>query len=207
MKKAWILSYLGWSESSLGAQSLCWFCHVAAQMCLMRTQDMRKMLYRNTFIIPSCILLIILIQFHLCIKVYIPKCNVLQAKYWTMVLIICRHLVLIIISISSWTLTYWFYRYIEFIEHSSELNDLDSFPQLTERSKSIGYSVSKVVFRGYFAYDKLQKLHDGAIEVRTKLKIAVSQCQHSHVSCLKKWNNFGSGREPFDLSKFLENVH
>ena len=45
MKKAWVLSYPlsvqrrlirlgrcpGWSESSLGAQSLCWFCHVAAQ--------------------------------------------------------------------------------------------------------------------------------------------------------------------------------
>ena len=66
------------------------------------------------------------------------------------------------------------FSYIEFIEHSVELNDLSSFPQLTERSKSIGYNVSKVVFRGYFAHDKLQKLHDGAIELRTKLKIAVS---------------------------------
>ena len=32
MKKAWVLSYPlsecpGWSESSLGAQSFCWFCH------------------------------------------------------------------------------------------------------------------------------------------------------------------------------------
>ena len=39
MKKARVLSYLirlggcpGWSESSLGAQSLCWFCHVAAHL-------------------------------------------------------------------------------------------------------------------------------------------------------------------------------
>ena len=46
MKKAWVLSYPlsaqrrlirlggcpGWSESSLGALSLCWFCHVAAQL-------------------------------------------------------------------------------------------------------------------------------------------------------------------------------
>ena len=41
MKKAWVLSYplsaqrilirLGWSESSLGAKSFCWFCHEAAQ--------------------------------------------------------------------------------------------------------------------------------------------------------------------------------
>ena len=46
MKKTWVLSYPmsaqrrlirlggcpGWSESSLGAQSFCWFCHEAAQM-------------------------------------------------------------------------------------------------------------------------------------------------------------------------------
>ena len=46
MKKPWVLSYplsaqrrlirlggcRGWSESSLGAHSLCWFCHVVAQM-------------------------------------------------------------------------------------------------------------------------------------------------------------------------------
>ena len=40
MKKAWLLSYPlsaqrrcpGWSESSLGAQSFCWFCHEAARI-------------------------------------------------------------------------------------------------------------------------------------------------------------------------------
>ena len=37
MKKAWVLSYPlsgwpGWSESSLGAQSFCWFCHKAAHL-------------------------------------------------------------------------------------------------------------------------------------------------------------------------------
>ena len=46
MKKSWVLSYplhavnalirlggcTGWSESSLGAQSLCWFCHEAAHL-------------------------------------------------------------------------------------------------------------------------------------------------------------------------------
>ena len=49
VKKAWVLSYpisaqrrlirmgrcLGWSESSLGAHSFCWFCHVAAHLLLM----------------------------------------------------------------------------------------------------------------------------------------------------------------------------
>ena len=37
MKKAWVLSYPlsgwpGWSESSLGAHSFCWFCHKAAHL-------------------------------------------------------------------------------------------------------------------------------------------------------------------------------
>ena len=48
MKKPWVLSYPlsaqlrlirlggcpGWSESSLGAHSFCWFCHVLAQICM-----------------------------------------------------------------------------------------------------------------------------------------------------------------------------
>ncbi|WAR28176.1 hypothetical protein MAR_013880, partial [Mya arenaria] len=61
--------------------------------------------------------------------------------------------------------------YIEFIENSSELNILSSFPQLTGRAKSIGYSISKVVFRGYFAHEKLQKLHDGAIEQKIEFEV------------------------------------
>ena len=50
MKKAWVLSYLlswqwrlirlggcpGWSESSLGTHSFCWFCHVMAHILLDR---------------------------------------------------------------------------------------------------------------------------------------------------------------------------
>ena len=48
MQKAWVLSYpmsaqqrlirlgwcLGWSKSSLGAQSFCWFCHATAHMVM-----------------------------------------------------------------------------------------------------------------------------------------------------------------------------
>ncbi|KAJ8310296.1 hypothetical protein KUTeg_012161 [Tegillarca granosa] len=66
-------------------------------------------------------------------------------------------------------------KYIEFMEKSADLNDLKNYPQLTHRSKEIGYCVSKVVFRGYFAHDKLQRLHNSAIETRTNLKIAVKQ--------------------------------
>ena len=62
MKKAWVLSYPlisqqrlwsdcgcpGWSESSLGAQSFCWFCHEAAQiseLCCIKRDSFTKKLY------------------------------------------------------------------------------------------------------------------------------------------------------------------
>ncbi|KAL4220563.1 hypothetical protein ACF0H5_020961 [Mactra antiquata] len=81
------------------------------------------------------------------------------------------------------------YTYIEFMERSGELNDLASFSQLTDRAKSIGYNISKVVFRGYFAHPKLQQLHDGAIEVRTKLKIAYeSEEQQQKMTDIKLQN-------------------
>ena len=53
MKKSWVLSYPlsthrrllirlgrcpGWSESSLGAYSFCWFCHVVAQLWIYQTR-------------------------------------------------------------------------------------------------------------------------------------------------------------------------
>ena len=66
------------------------------------------------------------------------------------------------------------YRYLEFIEKSGDLNDLCNYPQLLERCKIIGYNISKVVFRGYYASPTLQAMHDNAIEKRTKLRIAVS---------------------------------
>ncbi|CAL1530288.1 unnamed protein product [Lymnaea stagnalis] len=61
--------------------------------------------------------------------------------------------------------------YEEFIETASELNDLNNYPLLMNRCPTIGYSVSKVVFRGYFAHDKLQKMHDIMIQRRTELRL------------------------------------
>ncbi|ESO98885.1 hypothetical protein LOTGIDRAFT_231232 [Lottia gigantea] len=61
--------------------------------------------------------------------------------------------------------------YINFINTSDLLNELKTYPQLLERCKAIGYSVTKVVFRGYFTHDKLQKMHDWAIGKRTDLKL------------------------------------
>lgn len=51
------------------------------------------------------------------------------------------------------------------------LNQLETYPQLTQRAEKIGYGISKVVYRGYYASDKLQAMHDGAIECRTKLHL------------------------------------
>ncbi len=48
------------------------------------------------------------------------------------------------------------------MDASSKLNELDHYPSLLERSKRIGYSVTKVVFRGYQASDKLQVSSTGA---------------------------------------------
>ncbi|OWF56825.1 uncharacterized protein LOC110451781 [Mizuhopecten yessoensis] len=63
------------------------------------------------------------------------------------------------------------YTYIEFMEKAGQLNDLDNYVQLMERSKTIGYTITKVIYRGYHAHPKLQQLHDNAVETRTVLKI------------------------------------
>merc|ERR1712232_373540 len=59
----------------------------------------------------------------------------------------------------------------EFKAASEKLNNLDVYQQLTTRAKGIGFEVTKVVFRGYVAPDRLQKMHDDAIERRTKLAL------------------------------------
>lgn len=51
------------------------------------------------------------------------------------------------------------------------LNRLETYPQLVQRAEKIGYRINKVVYRGYYASEKLQAMHDGAIECRTKLHL------------------------------------
>jgi len=48
------------------------------------------------------------------------------------------------------------YRLKEFVDNTGQLNILDNYTQLRERSKAIGYEVSKVVYRGFQCNDKLQ---------------------------------------------------
>merc|ERR1712151_184543 len=59
----------------------------------------------------------------------------------------------------------------EFKACTDNLNNLSCYPQLTSRAKGIGFEVTKVVFRGYGAPQRLQRMHDDAIERRTKLAL------------------------------------
>merc|ERR1712032_264564 len=59
----------------------------------------------------------------------------------------------------------------EFKAATDQLNNLAVYQQLTSRAVGIGFEVTKVVFRGYGAPQRLQKMHDDAIERRTKLAL------------------------------------
>lgn len=58
-----------------------------------------------------------------------------------------------------------------FLEKTDLLNKLESYPQLVTRAKSIGFDVTKVVYRGYTAPPRLQSMHDDAIQARTQLRL------------------------------------
>jgi hypothetical protein len=66
------------------------------------------------------------------------------------------------------------------------LNQLETYPQLRQRAENIGYRVNKVVYRGYYATDKLQAMHDNAIECRTRLHLeAETEQQAQELADLK----------------------
>ena len=59
----------------------------------------------------------------------------------------------------------------QFKEKTERLNLLETYPQLVKRAETIGYTITKVVYRGYQASQTLQTMHDDAIERRTKLRL------------------------------------
>ncbi|KAH9509221.1 hypothetical protein Btru_046483 [Bulinus truncatus] len=61
--------------------------------------------------------------------------------------------------------------YEQFIEKTSKISCLETYPQLQQRAKRIGFNVQKVVFRGYHASDQLQEMQNSAIESRTQLRL------------------------------------
>jgi len=68
--------------------------------------------------------------------------------------------------------------YEEFVENTSQMNELSTFKQLTTRSLNIGYRINKVVFRGFHSSDALQSMHDKAIHERTRLRLEADTEDH-----------------------------
>jgi hypothetical protein len=74
----------------------------------------------------------------------------------------------------------------EFKEATGSLNELTQYQNLVGRSERIGYRINKVVYRGYVASEKLQLMHDDAIERRTALKLeAETERQSQELADLK----------------------
>lgn len=59
----------------------------------------------------------------------------------------------------------------QFKHDTGGLNELEAYRQLTARAAQNGYRINKVVYRGYAAPDRLQAMHDQAIESRTRLQL------------------------------------
>jgi hypothetical protein len=66
-----------------------------------------------------------------------------------------------------------------FKRHTESLNDIGTYRQLTSRADQCGYAIHKVVYRGYGATDALQRMHDEAIEARTRLMLERATEQQS----------------------------
>jgi hypothetical protein len=58
-----------------------------------------------------------------------------------------------------------------FKHNTDKLNELETYRQLTGRAAQCGYRINKVVYRGYGAPERLQQMHDQAIEARTRLQL------------------------------------
>ena len=58
-----------------------------------------------------------------------------------------------------------------FKRNTDKLNELETYRQLAGRAGQCGYRINKVVYRGYGRPDRLQPMHDQAIEARTRLQL------------------------------------
>jgi Type II secretion system (T2SS), protein E, N-terminal domain len=58
-----------------------------------------------------------------------------------------------------------------FKQNTDKLNEIETYRQLAVRASQCGYRINKVVYRGYGAPERLQQMHDQAIEARTKLQL------------------------------------
>eukprot|EP00033_Pygsuia_biforma_P001034 GCRY01001179.1.p1 GENE.GCRY01001179.1~~GCRY01001179.1.p1 ORF type:complete len:480 (+),score=98.15 GCRY01001179.1:218-1441(+) len=61
--------------------------------------------------------------------------------------------------------------YEQFLAKTEGLNELSLYANLLRGAQRIGYKITRVVYRGYFCSDSLQRMHDNSIETRTKLRL------------------------------------
>jgi hypothetical protein len=61
--------------------------------------------------------------------------------------------------------------YERFLEVSSiSLNDVNTFPLLTQRASSIGFAIAKVVYRGYKSSNDMQGMQEASLRTQQKLR-------------------------------------
>jgi len=76
--------------------------------------------------------------------------------------------------------------YEMFLEKTDSLNNIEAYPQLVARAHNIGFEITKVVYRGYTASQRLQGMHDDALQARTQLRLeAETEEQAQRLSDLK----------------------
>ncbi len=63
------------------------------------------------------------------------------------------------------------YSFDDFKTKTEQLNNLENYPQLMGRAKQVGYTIHKIVYRGYSTAPALEAMHEKAIETRTRLKL------------------------------------
>ncbi|GAX79429.1 hypothetical protein CEUSTIGMA_g6870.t1 [Chlamydomonas eustigma] len=67
------------------------------------------------------------------------------------------------------------YSYEQFVQNAQQLSELDTFPVMCGRASAIGFTIGKVVYRGYAASTQLQNLCESAIKTRTELKLKAEE--------------------------------
>ncbi len=85
----------------------------------------------------------------------------------------------------------------ESFKHNTErLNDVTTYKQLHSRGEGIGYTINRVVYRGYGAKASLEQMHDQAIESRTRLLLEkATEQQAQELEDLKLERQIGRGQQ------------
>jgi len=93
----------------------------------------------------------------------------------------------------------------EFRQATGDFNGLAAYPGLVTKAGSIGYRVTKVVFRGYEASSTLQTMHDSAIESRTQLRLnAEREQQEQDLKDLQQERKHQRGQKARDEEELAE---